>query len=390
MKPRLYAVIAAIVLLAGWLWFGLRDRHSGEPSAGSQVQRAAPPVAAESVSKASPAISPDEPQLVRLLNQALVTFRARDAAEIDRSLARLNETLAAGRRDPGAGIAAIVAFLRTGEDAPTGKGFVVKQGGVLAEATTLRVYLMDWLGQLARESGDSAAALQMAREILGSFQSADEWAVSLRNVAWLDPASRGYLGERAVAMLAHPAWQQRPTTGMLEAFDIIVHAEALAALPALDDFISRGNNPSLARASGVALHRLAGESPLALASLLNARPELLSAIPLERAGLMAQADLGEPEQLRQMEAYLLRPDVDAREREKFLRSLIQSGTFVSHNLVTPYRTPETPAEARARLEVLTRTLNGWLRDPRFGAFTGELTGLGVTVNEIVDEISADE
>ena len=129
MKPRLYAVIAAIVLLAGWLWFGLRDRHSGQAPAGSQEKRAATPVAADSVNSASPAISPDEPQLVRLLNQALVTFGARDAAEIDRTLAQLNETLAANRLDPGVSIAAIVAFLRTGKDAPTGKGFVVKRGG---------------------------------------------------------------------------------------------------------------------------------------------------------------------------------------------------------------------------------------------------------------------
>lgn len=314
-------------------------------------------------------------------------MRKGNVEEIDRWLMKLDEVYGTdGAR--AAAIAAIMEFLKTGADAPTGKGFVIGAGGVLEESTTLRVYLMDWLGRLCRETG-TAEASEAARQVLSGFGSADEWAISMRNVAWSDPDSGAFLEERVNAMLHHPQWRDHPSTGMLEAFDVMVHTGSMDAVPELGRLISLPES-ALGRASGVALDRLATAHPLELTSLMNRQPELLSATPMARADLFAHADPGVPEQRRQLENYLLRPDVDAPEREKFFSSLIQTGQFVSHNLITPLVPPEEPAQAEARLEVLVRTVNEWLRDDRFKSLGSELSTLGDTVNGIIDEISADE
>ena len=393
MKQRLLISIAALVLIGAVGWVGMKrdsDAVSADVVSGKAKEISRNAAGGASV-EPKPAVSPmsqNRAQITRLLADALAAMRQGKSADVDAVLKRLNEVLGSGHRNNEATIAAILEFLKTGQDAATGRGFVIGDGGVLAESTTLRVYLIDKLGQLSREVG-SEAALGVAREILQSFGSADEWAVSMRNVAWSDPASREFLQNRVSAMLNHPEWREKPSTGMLEAFDVIVHTGAMVTVPELSRLISVQNS-SLARASSVALDRLSGQSGLELTKLLNQQPQLLSAAPLLRADLFAHADLAVPEQRQQLEIYLLRPEVDARERKKFFSSLIQTGQFVSNNLITPAVSPETPDQASARLDVLTRTVNGWLRDDRFSSLTSELTALGARVNHIIDEITADE
>ena len=393
MKQRLLIWIVALALIGTVGWVGMKrdaDAVSADVVSGKakEISRNAAGVASVEPKPAVSPMSQNRAQITRLLADALAAMRQGKSADIDAVLKRLNEVLGSGHRNNEATIAAILEFLKTGQDAATGRGFVIGDGGVLAESTTLRVYLIDKLGQLSREVG-SEAALGVAREILQSFGSADEWAVSMRNVAWSDPASREFLQDRVSAMLNHPEWREKPSTGMLEAFDVIVHTGAMVTVPELSRLISVQNSP-LARASSVALDRLSGQSGLELTKLLNQQPELLSAAPLLRADLFAHADLSVPEQRQQLEVYLLRPEVDARERKKFFSSLIQTGQFVSNNLITPAVSPETPDQASARLDVLTRTVNGWLRDDRFSSLTSELTALGARVNHIIDEITADE
>lgn len=347
------------------------------------------PVVAESQAPSEPPdMKSEQMEIARLLARILDALRHGKQAEADEALARLTRIFGSGRDHAPAGIAAILEFLRSGQDASTGKGFVVGKDGNLDESTTLRVYLMDQLGRLSREAG-SGAAVEVARETLQQFGSPDEWAISMRNIAWLDPASRGFLQERVNAMLNHAEWRDQPTAGMLESFDVIVHSCAMVTVPQLAQWVAATDSP-LARASGVALDRLATSSALALTTLLNQQPDLLSAAPLERADLFAHADLANADQRAQLENYMLRPDVNARERKKFFSGLIQTGRFVSNNLVTPYVPPETPVEAGQRLETLTKTVNQWLRDPRFTGLTDELAALGTKVNRIAEEMDADE
>ena len=393
MKKLLLISTAVLALIGAASWFGV-DRYvrTATPAAvgGSASQTSPDAVDFASVEPRktkSPMSSARDP-ISQLLSSALVTMRQGKPADVEAVLSRLDEALGGGRGNVEATITAILEFLKTGQDAATGRGFIIGEGGVLTESTSLRVYLMDKLGQLSREVG-SEAALVVAREILQSFGSADEWAVSMRNVAWADPGSQEFLQDRIAAMLNHREWREQSSTGMLEAFDVIVHTGAMVTVPELDRLIAVKNSP-LARASSVALDRLAGQKGLELTSLLNQQPELLSAAPLLRADLFAHADLGVPEQRTQLENYLLRSDVDASERKKFFSSLIQTGQFLSNNLITPAVSPETPDQAAARLDVLTRTVNGWLRDDRFRTLTVELTALGAKVNHIIDEVTADE
>lgn len=360
--------------------------NSGHPS-GSSTVLPAPIVEKSPTSPGAPGMKEEQTEIARLLARALDALRRGKQADADEALAQLTRIFGSGRDHAQSDIAAILEFLRSGQDAPTGKGFVVGKGGILDESTTLRVYLMDQLGRLSREAGSSAAA-DVARETLQQFGSPDEWAISMRNVAWLDPESRGFLQDRVNAMIHHAEWRDQPSAGMLEAFDVIVHSGAMVTVPELSQWVTATDSP-LARASGVALDRLAASSALDLTTLLNRQPDLLSAAPLERADLFAHADLANAEQRAQLENYLLRSDVGLRERKKFFSGLIQTGRFVSNNLLTPYVPPETPEEAGARLETLTKTINGWMREPRFAPLSGELAALGNKVNRIVDEMDAD-
>lgn len=397
MKRRPLVLIAVLSVVGFVLWWGLRPRPGKAPQDPVPSNRNA--VNARSGLESSrhdressrelrdPAGTDYRTRVDRMIREALAALKKGDVAEADRILAEFGKMLG-DKPDRAAAIDAITDFLNTGEDAETGKGFVVGPDGRLVEATTLRVYLMDWLGVLCNNS-DREDDVRLAREILQVFGSADEWAISMRNFAWDAPEQREFLMERVNAMIRHPQWQEHPTTGMLEAYDVIVHTRSLEAVPELARQISLTDSP-LGRASGVALDRLASSHPLELTTFLNGQPELLQATPLLRADLFAHADLSAPGQRAQLETYLLRSDVSAAEREKFFSSLIQTGQFVSHNLITPLVPPEEPAQAAARLETLVQTVNGWMRDARFQAINGELSSLGETVNAIVDEISADE
>jgi hypothetical protein len=334
---------------------------------------------------------PDRPmteaELTDLLGRVLQALRSRDPEAIKLALAQLDQALAGDHHDPQASIAAILAFLKSGQDAATGLGFLVGEGGILNEANTLRILLMDHLGSLSREAG-SEAALAVARDILSQTGSADEWAISMRNIAWFDPNSREFLADRVSTMLRNEDWRENPTAGMLEAFDLIVHTGAMDLVPELDRLLDLEDS-SLSRAAGVALDRLAITHGLELTTLLNQRPELLADTPLQRADLFAHANLADAAQRQQAEAYLLRPDLSAGERQEYLASLVQNGQFISNNLVTPFTPPESPEDAGNRLNLLSGTLNNWLADGRFGHLHGELTEIGNTINGIHDEIAGD-
>ena len=70
------------------------------------------------------------------------------------------------------------AISTLGNDAVTQLDLTIGPGGVLGDASSLRVFLLDYLGQI-----DRPAAAALARQILTAPTSPDEWAISLRNVA---------------------------------------------------------------------------------------------------------------------------------------------------------------------------------------------------------------
>jgi hypothetical protein len=295
--------------------------------------------------------------------------RLQNGAVAEEEFAKLRQELST---DPRRSIAAITEFLKSGRDAPTGQEFIPGSGGELAGAPTLRVFLMDVLGTLNKQtrSGEAAA---VAREVLQTKNSADEWAISLRNVAWQEPQSTGFLAGKMRELLRHEAWLKEPSGGMLEAFDVIVYTKDSSFVSDLAE-LGAGTNETLQRASAVALDRLSESAPLEVMNHLNSNPALLSDRPFARADYFTKADLSIPAQRQAVELYLSRADVTADEKSKLLKGLLTPGSFISDNLLTESAPPPEDSDAR-RLEVLQKTTADWLKAQRFPQISSDLQQL---------------
>ena len=191
---------------------------------------------------------------------------ASDAAKQKQALALLRQTLASSPASEAS--AAIRRFLDSKMDAPTRQGFKIGAKGFLTEAPTLRTFLLDYLGQI-----DPAAAAEYARVILSSKDSPDEWAVALRNLATGDTSAggRALLQQKAGEMLRYGPWQQEPSAGYLEAFDVAVYLGGTSLVPALGDLVRQQDNPAVAHAAYLALDRLVIKDPATTARRAGGR-----------------------------------------------------------------------------------------------------------------------
>ena len=284
-------------------------------------------------------------------------------------LAALKRELLAS--DPDASIAAIISFLASGRDASTSLDFQLGERGALDAAPTLRTMLLDVLGQIARTSRSDAAA-KYARTLLESKTSADEWALALRNVAWHDPTATPYLAGKMRELLAHAPWRERPSAGMLEAFDVIVFAKDASFIPDLAD-AQRAGQRDLSHAAAIALDRLAEQTPLDVMNYLNTHPTTLATSPMLRADYYAKADVSQPAQRAALEVYLGRPDIAPAEKEKLLKAIATPASFVSENLLTESAPPPADDGAAARRDALGKVASDWLTTNRFPDLTAPLT-----------------
>ena len=353
MSGRGVILFAALALaLAGAVLFWLVATRDSSLGSGHPHSLRAENVAKVPTSQENPFA---EMPLIERIGGVLEKLRGSGANAND--LASLRRNLFA---DPAAGIAAIRLFLATHEDAATGQHFAVGRDGVLSGAPTLRLFLLDLLGQLSRQvrSGDGAA---VAREILGTKDSPDEWALALRNVAWDEPKSRPFLAQKMHEMLAYEPWIATPTSGMIEAFDVAVYSGDATFIPTLAA-LSRGESPPLQRAATVALDRLAETSTLAAMNYLNANPTMIADLPFVRADYFAKADLGNAEQKRAVEQYLDRGDVSVSEKTKFIHAVASPGSFVSDSLLS---TSIAPDDGIARQAGIAAAAAEWARANRF-------------------------
>src|SRR5207302_3696307 len=129
--------------------------------------------------------------------------------------------------------------------------------------------------------------------VLQTKNSADEWSVSLRNVAWSEQNSASFLSAKFQEMLSYQPWLEKPSTGMLEAFDVAVYTKDTSLMPRLAELL-RGGSVPLQQASGVALDRLAESAPLKVMTYLNNNPGAMADRPLVRADYFANADVSDP------------------------------------------------------------------------------------------------
>ncbi len=289
-----------------------------------------------------------------------------DAAKQKQALALLRQKLASSQTHEAS--AAIRRFLDSKADATTRQGFKIGAKGFLNEAPSLRTFLLDYLGQV-----DPAAAAEYARVILNSKDSPDEWAVALRNLAVGDSGAdgRALLQQKAGEMLQYMPWQQNPSTGYLEAFDVAVYLGGTNLAPALGDLIRWQDNPAVAHAAYLALDRLVITDASQLLAALEAAPELMQGREATRADYFARADVRDPQQRQVLETYLLDPHRSAAELAQFAGVFPNANYMISQNLLTPTPTPDHAA-LTSRDAASLQIVQAWLADPRFAKLQPQL------------------
>jgi hypothetical protein len=344
-------VIALLVLAIGLWWI------TQQPS----VRRRFATSASESAKKATDRRNSERAKIATdRLNKAVNDLSAAHDPSTSRSIfSELRKVL--DSLPPDVASRVVQAFLKSGQDAGTKLDVTIKHGGDLGDASSLRVFLLDYLGHV-----DRAAAGNVAMEILSRYTTPDEWAVSLRNFAWANPDSGGfaYLQLKAREFLGNAEWRRNPSVGYLEAFDTIVYAHAVGLAPDLAALMRDKDNKATAHAAYLTLDRLTISDPKAMLTQLVEQPYLMQGREQTRANFVARADIRQPEQRALVEQYLLDPSRSQKELTTFAAIYPNANYMISDNLLTEVRTPTAKDLTASDREAL-KIVEEWENDPRF-------------------------
>ena len=259
-------------------------------------------------------------------------------------------------------------LLRSGEDAETGIPFKIGTGSSIRGWPSMRVFLLD---VLAITDPDLASAV--AREVLASTNSAEEYAVALKPLVesgtW--KASDAELADHFSRLLSRDDWQGR--AGFLEALDLSRVVSSPATTEALARWVD--TSPQAASAGEMALHETAAQSPGLLVGLVSAEPTLFADQPDLRAGLMARAEISKEAQAVGVESYLKDTAVSSAEKEQFLALFplrsATTGTRLYGSAPMPFERGKVAADDRAALEAVGR----WKEDPALSTLLPSLEAL---------------
>ncbi len=352
MRAKFLLIPVALLSVAVVVWWGVKP----------VVPRTSVPIKPAASQEPGAADSPTPPVALRDAGiDAVMTVISADAANSKSALDALAVRLKEMPRD--AATAAIRGFLDGRNNAATRLPFAVGDGGNLSTAPTLRVWLLDQLGQV-----NPAAAADYAQGILGTRESAEEWAVALRDFARVrtGPADVAFLAGKMRELLSEPRWQAEASVGWLEAFDVAVHLRDTTLAPELSRLLTRTEKQDkpAAFAAYLTLDRLVLAEPAAMLGRLQAEPDLMQGRGLTRANYFARADVRDPQQRALVEAYLADPRHSPEELAKFTGLYPNANRMISKNLLTPTETPTREslvAHDREALAVVT----AWVADARF-------------------------
>ena len=229
--------------------------------------------------------------------------------------------------NPDAAAAALLEFLRSGEDLSTSLGFVVGEAG-LEEWPTLRAFLLDLLGKI-----DPELASRYALEtVIPAKSSTVEYAVSLQilwNYGGAEKATPE-LTQAWLGLLRKVDWSNRPDPAWLESLDFASRIPEATPefLKASTQWLADPENV-VERVGGVdlALERMAVQQPVGIMEALVRDPSLLSLGRgiYQRSQIFARASLNDSEQQKLLAAYLERLDPASQEAELFFSA------FPCHN-----------------------------------------------------------
>jgi hypothetical protein len=293
----------------------------------------------------------------------LVALRGiKNASESQQILGNLRAYLSS--LPPEIASAAITDFLGDlAGDAATQIGFSVGKSGFLDGHPTLRVALLDWLGQI-----DPIQAAAIAERVLRTPTHPDEWAVCLRDYARVhaDLESRDFLRTKTEELIRNPTWLKNPSVGYLEAFDVLVHAHATESSVLLGNLV-RDSTPEgkvIAHAAYLTLDRLTICEPAAMMKQLVSQRALTKVRGELVADMFARADLRNYEQRQLVRDYLLDPDRTSAELANFAGVYPNANFVISKNLLTEIRTP-TAREIIDHDSAAIEIIKIWLREPGF-------------------------
>lgn len=285
--------------------------------------------------------------------------KASDRSDAIGSLKELQDLL--NSMPPEEAVAWIRSFLATGDDKPTGLSFVIGKGGTLEEWPTFRTFLID-----AIYSIDPSAAAAISREILATPTSADEWSLALRNVgkSGVNAENSSYLVAKTEELILNNEWQENPSIGYLNAFDVLVATNATTSTPLLSDLIQRKDRKDLAHAGFLTLDRLVQRQPEDMLGQLSNDDELQKSRPEMVSQQFARADIRDEAQREILKNWILDPTRTPTELRSFSGVYPNNNKFISNNLLTTESGQsgvDLAAHDRAALEIIT----GWANDPEF-------------------------
>jgi hypothetical protein len=287
---------------------------------------------------------------------------------------------------PETAVAVIAEYLEDpSRNTPTHIDFSVGQLGVLSGHSSLRVALLDWLGQL-----DSMKAEIVATKILQKPTESDEWAVSLRNFANVNSTFEGreFLRSKTEELIRNPAWRENPSIGYLEAFDVLVQTHAVESTTLLAELVSNKdpNGKATAHAAYLALDRLVIAEPVKMMKALAVETNLTRACGPMVANMFARADLRHPLQRELVRNYLLDPSRTPDELAAFSGVYPNANFTISKNLLTRTSTP-TAQELRAHDAAALTIVDSWLVEPAFEPLTPYLATMHRRLVTFVNQAS---
>ena len=264
------------------------------------------------------------------LKAELQTLKSRLAQKPDREtvLRLLREfTQKAFAANPDGAAAALLEFLRTGEDLSTSLGFVVGEAG-LDEWPTLRAFLLDLLGKIDLD----AAAQYALANIIPFKKSTPEYAVSLQ-ILWNDGGAEEPSPELSAAwrgLLQKADWAAKPDAAWLESLDFASRIPEATPefLEASTDWLSRPKEASgKAEAAEIVLERMMIRHPGETLSALLENPQWMNEGrgPAVRASLFARADVTDSGQVLSLQSYLQHLPPEGKEADSFYQA------FPCHN-----------------------------------------------------------
>jgi hypothetical protein len=185
-------------------------------------------------------------------------------------------------------------------------------------------------------------------------------------------------------LLQYAPWQDNPSVGYLEAFDVAVYMGGTNLLPTLSDLVRRQDNPAIAHASFLALDRLVLNNPTAVLGAMESDPEWMQGRESTRADYFARADVRDPQQRQVLESYLLNPSLSPAELQTFAGIYPNADYMISPNLLTQANTPNHDSLVSRDAQSLA-VLQQWLADPRFSSLQPTLQRITTRLQGFVQQ-----